>query len=640
MKRLTYSLAAKTAAVILSFVFAVLTAGCVLAGAFMYSERFYTKSPEQIEEEKYAGILCKTAAQISECYGEKNTEELRNLSTSYFTVQDGETGETLINTYENQKYIGKAVFKNMSVYRTVESPGEVYVEEYIGDVDITVYAAENYPLSYSNLLYLKLTDFLYPLRYSIIFIGLLFLLLFVLTMVFIYAAAGRQADGSVKLSFFDKIPFDLLTACIIVIGMLNIAIAENLYAGAEFQLIALSAMFSFDYFIALLYTVSFAVRIKAGTFVKNNVIYRLLRILLRSLKKILGFLGFVFKNLSLVKKIALICVAVLIFDFFVAAVCLSAGAIALLAFLAGLNAVAITVLIIFTAVQLQRIKNGGEKIAEGDIDYKIDTSYMFPEFREFCGSLNNISAGMQNAVDEKMKSERMRTELITNVSHDIKTPLTSIINYVDLIKKEQPEDEKTKEYVAVLDRQSSRLKKLIEDLVEASKASSGSLKVELSECDAGVLLSQTVGEFDERLKKAELTPVLTVPDTSVKIMADGRHLWRVLENLTGNVCKYSLPGTRVYMDLTVRDKKAVITFKNISKYPLNISGDELMERFVRGDTSRNTEGSGLGLSIARSLTELQGGDMKIDIDGDLFKATLKFDLINDLEVSGTAQYNV
>ena len=232
MKRLTYSLAAKTAAVILSFVFAVLTAGCVFAGAFMYSERFYTKSPEQIEEEKYAGILCKTAAQISEYYGEGNTEELKNFSASYFTVRDGETGETLINTYENQKYIGKAVFKNMSVHKTVESPDEVYIEEYLGDVDITVYAAENYPLSYSNLLYLKATDFLYPLRYSIIFIGFLALLLFVLTMVFIYAAAGRQADGSVKLAFTDKIPFDLFTACIIVIGMLNIAIAENLYGGS------------------------------------------------------------------------------------------------------------------------------------------------------------------------------------------------------------------------------------------------------------------------------------------------------------------------------------------------------------------------------------------------------------------------
>lgn len=628
MKRLTYSLAVKTAAIILSFVFAVLTAGCVLAGAFMYSERFYTKSPEQIEEEKYVDILYKTAARISEYYGEKNTEELKNFSTSYFTVQDGETGETLINTYENQKYIGKAVFKNMSVHKTVESLDEVYIEEYIGDVDITVYAAENYPLSYSNLLYLKLTDFLYPLRYSIIFIGLLALLLFVLTMVFIYAAAGRQTDGSIKLSFFDKIPFDLTTVCIIVIGMLNIAIVENLYAGAEFQLIALSAMFSLDYFIALLYTVSFAVRVKSGTFVKNNVIYNLLRVLWRGLKKVLGFLGVVFKNLSLVKKTALICTAVLAFDLLVTVICLSAGALDFFLVLAVLNAAAIAVLIIFTAVQLQRIKNGGEKIAEGDIDYKIDTSYMFPEFREFCGSLNNISAGMQNAVDEKMKSERMRTELITNVSHDIKTPLTSIINYVDLIKKEQPENEKIKEYLDVLDRQSSRLKKLIEDLVEASKASSGSLKVELSECDAGVLLSQTVGEFDERLKNAGLTPVLTVPDMPVKIMADGRHLWRVLENLTGNVCKYSLPGTRVYMDLTVRNGKAVITFKNISKYPLNISGDELMERFVRGDTSRNTEGSGLGLSIARSLTELQGGKIDITSDGDLFKATVSFDIID------------
>ena len=628
MKKLTGSLAAKTTAVILSFVFAVLTAGCVFAGAFMYSERFYTKSPEQIEEEKYAGILYKTAAQISEYYGEGNMEELKGFSASYFTVRDGETGETLINTYVNQKYIGKAVFNNMSVHKTVESPDEIYIEEYLGDVDITVYAAENYPLSYSNLLYLKLTDFLYPLRYSIIFIGLLSLLLFVLTMVFIYAAAGRQADGGVKLSFFDKIPFDLITAAFFPIAYISAWYLSKAYGSMEEIIVRDTLILLLDYFIALLYTVSFAVRIKAGTFIKNNVIYRLLRILWRGLKKAFGFLGAIFKNLSLVKKTVLICAVVLAFDLLVTVICLSAGALDFFLVLAVLNAVAIAVLIIFTAIQLQRIKNGGEKIAEGDIDYKIDTSYMFPEFREFCGSLSNISAGMQNAVDEKMKSERMRTELITNVSHDIKTPLTSIINYVDLIKKEQPENEKIKEYVAVLDRQSSRLKKLIEDLVEASKASSGSLKVELSECDAGVLLSQTVGEFDERLKNAGLTPVLTVPDTPVKIMADGRHLWRVLENLTGNVCKYSLPGTRVYMDLTVRDEKAVITFKNISKYPLNISGDELMERFVRGDTSRNTEGSGLGLSIARSLTELQGGDMHIDIDGDLFKAALEFDLIN------------
>ena len=221
----------------------------------------------------------------------------------------------------------------------------------------------------------------------------------------------------------------------------------------------------------------------------------------------------------------------------------------------------------------------------------------------------------------------MRTELITNVSHDIKTPLTSIINYVDLIKKEKPENEKVKEYLDVLDRQSVRLKKLIEDLVEASKASTGNLTVYLTECEAGVLLSQTVGEFDERLRDAGLTPILNMPETPVKIMADGRRLWRVFENLMSNVCKYSLCGTRAYMELYEKDGKAFIVFKNISKCELNISGDELVERFVRGDTSRNTEGSGLGLSIAKSLTELQKGEMRIEVDGDLFKVTLIFDAI-------------
>ena len=297
MKKPICSLAAKTAAVILSFVFAVLTAGCVLAGAFMYSERFYTKTSEQIEEDKYSAILYKSAYQIAEYYGEGDSEDLNRLPNIYFTVTDSATGITLENTFENQEYTGKSVFKNMSVYKTVEDPGDIYIEEFAGSVDITVYASVNYPLSYSNLLYLRATELLYPLRYSIIFIGLLFLLLFVLTLVFIYAAAGRQADGSVRLLFTDKIPFDLLTACIIVIGMLNIAIVENLYGNAEIQLIALSAMFSLDYFIALLYTVSFAVRIKTGTLIKNNIIYKLLRILLRGLKKAFGFLGFVFKNL-------------------------------------------------------------------------------------------------------------------------------------------------------------------------------------------------------------------------------------------------------------------------------------------------------------------------------------------------------
>lgn len=226
-----------------------------------------------------------------------------------------------------------------------------------------------------------------------------------------------------------------------------------------------------------------------------------------------------------------------------------------------------------------------------------------------------------------MKSERMKTELITNVSHDIKTPLTSIINYIELIEKENIDNETLREYIAVLDRQAARLKKLIEDLVEASKASTGNLTVDMTECDVGVLLQQTVGEYDEKLEKADLKAIVTCPEEPVKIMADGRYMWRVFDNLMNNICKYSQSGTRIYLGLEKTNGKAVVTFKNISRVPLNISADELMERFVRGDSSRSTEGSGLGLSIARSLTELQNGTLSLSVDGDLFKATLTFKTI-------------
>ena len=633
MKRLTGSTAAKTAAVILSFVMAVISVGCVLSGIFMYSERFYTKSLEQIKEEKYEDILYAAANNIADAYKNSQTERLKEYDTLYYTVTDSESGEALLNSYDNQKYIGKAVFKNMGVcydkyyYENEKNDIDgVFIEKPQGEMEVTVYAAENYPLSYTSLFYLKAAEILYPLKYGIIFIGAASALCFILLLVFLYSAAGRGADGEIRLSPFDRIPFDLFTFAAAGLSAASLLLIGCYFASTEMLIITALILFA-DYFIILFYTMSFAVRIKTGTLIKNSIIYKALRLIGRGLKKLFGFMGFLFKNLSLVKKTVLICLTVLIFDLLATLFCVSQGILEVYVVFAGINAVLIAGIIILTAVQLQRIKKGGERIAEGDVEYKIDTAYMTPEFKSFCESLNNISVGMQSAVNEKMKSERMRTELITNVSHDIKTPLTSIINYVDLIKKEKPENEKIKEYIGVLDRQSVRLKKLIEDLVEASKASTGNLTVNLAECEAGVLLSQTVGEFDERLRDAGLTPVLNMPEEPIKIMADGRRLWRVFENLMSNICKYSLSGTRAYMELYQSDGKAFIVFKNISKCELNISSDELTERFVRGDTSRNTEGSGLGLSIAKSLTELQKGEMRIETDGDLFKATLIFDAI-------------
>ena len=222
-----------------------------------------------------------------------------------------------------------------------------------------------------------------------------------------------------------------------------------------------------------------------------------------------------------------------------------------------------------------------------------------------------------------MKSERMKAELVTNVSHDIKTPLTSIINYVDLLQKAKSQEE-AESYLEVLERQSQRLKKLIEDLMEMSKASTGNMVVELKPLDAVEAVNQALGEFSEKLEQAQLTPVITKSQEAIMVLADGRLTWRVLSNLLGNAVKYAMPGTRLYIGLLQTETDVQISLKNISREQLNVNSEELMERFVRGDASRNTEGSGLGLNIARSLMELQAGQLQLLVDGDLFKATLIF----------------
>lgn len=264
-----------------------------------------------------------------------------------------------------------------------------------------------------------------------------------------------------------------------------------------------------------------------------------------------------------------------------------------------------------------------KRMSKGDLDTKVEDKLLLGGFQEYATGLNGLADVAVEAAKNQMKSERMKAELVTNVSHDIKTPLTNIINYVDLLKKAQTQEE-VEEYLEVLDRQSLRLKKLIEDLMEMSKASTGNMTVDLTAVNAVEAVNQALGEFSEKLEKAQLTPVFNPPEDPVMITADGRLTWRVLSNLLGNAVKYALPGTRLYIDLVAVNGQVLISLKNISKEQLNVSSEELMERFVRGDASRNTEGSGLGLNIARSLMELQKGQLQLLVDGDLFKATLIF----------------
>ena len=279
-------------------------------------------------------------------------------------------------------------------------------------------------------------------------------------------------------------------------------------------------------------------------------------------------------------------------------------------------------------VCFRRLRAGTMAMAEGDLETRVDTRRMPPDLREHGEDLNNISMGMSAAVDEKMKSERFKAELITNVSHDLKTPLTSIINYVNLLRATEQTDPKALEYIDVLDRKSQRLKKLTEDLVEASKASTGVLKVEREKIGMEQLIDQALGEWEEKLEARHLSIVKLLPEGETWVYADGRHLWRVIDNLLSNCSKYAMEGTRVYLELTRGKGQAALSVKNVSREAITVPADRLMERFVRGEESRNTEGSGLGLSIARSLTELQGGAFRLTADGDLFKATVTLPLAN------------
>lgn len=377
-------------------------------------------------------------------------------------------------------------------------------------------------------------------------------------------------------------------------------------------------------------------RLKVGGLFKNTVIWRILawfgRVLKTAGKKLSGIIRYLWNNLNVYwKYLGVFCMAVIIELIFVASGSYDGvGVIACVL----VNAVLAFILSV-ALINMNKLKKGASEIAGGNTDYEVDTEHMLGEFKKHGENLNRINDGIQMAVEERMKSERMKTELITNVSHDIKTPLTSIISYVDLLSKENIDNENAREYIDVLERQSARLKKLIQDLIDASKASTGNMPVNLAKMDARVLLEQALGEFAGKLDKKGLKPVVNYHTDNTMVMADGKLLWRTFDNLINNIVKYAQDNTRVYIDLEnetvgvddnnrhmARTSMIKVTFKNISREELNVSGDELMERFVRGDSSRNTEGSGLGLSIAKSLMDIQNGKLEIIVDGDLFKVVL------------------
>ncbi len=516
--------------------------------------------------------------------------------------------------------------------------GEGFYQDDDWSLDVTSYTTKDYTIT----CYL-LSDFPYPdvyqtisrfstritaLRFWLLGVEGCALLLTMILMVYLGCTVGRvPGQTEPVLGPIYRLPPDLAGVLCLILGVGCLGACMELYDSLYLSALLLSVMglLLLGLAVAVLYFVlTICVRIKTHTLVQGSLLYRLLHTLHRGICKLGRGLSRCVGYLPLLWKVFLCYGVLCLGEFLLLMTCTWVSGV--LIFLWFVEKLLLGALVGYVTLSFRRLKAGAEAIAAGDYNTKVKEDHLVMDFKSAADTLNHIQDGMNAAVDSRTRSERLKTELITNVSHDLKTPLTSIVSYVDLLKQEPAGSEAAKEYLEVLDRQSMRLKKLIEDLVEASKASTGNLNLQLEPLDFNMLLGQAMGEYAQRLTAADLTPVMKLPEEPAMVRADGRRLWRVFDNLLGNAVKYAMPGTRLY--LTVEAGSSVTaTFRNISREPLTVSAEDLMERFVRGDASRHTEGSGLGLSIARSLTESMGGSFGLQLDGDLFKVTVSFPLL-------------
>lgn len=447
-----------------------------------------------------------------------------------------------------------------------------------------------------------------------------------LCFIFLLCSAGhKNGKEGITPSVIHEIRLDVYTVVAAVGAFTGLVLAVEwigVNLSSMIELIVLVVLFVAEVVWCTLYFMELAIRLKMGKWWQNTLLYRVLRFFGRICKGFFHGVATLIRGVPMVWRTVLLCLAVCLVEFL--GLMLFYRDTGVLLFFWGLEKVVLCVAVTFAAIMCKNLQEGSEALAEGNLNYKLDTSHMVMTFKEHGENLNRIGEGISAAVEQRMKSEHLKTELITNVSHDIKTPLTSIINYADLIGKEveEGENEHLSEYSEVLLRQSKKLKKLLDDLLEASKATTGNLEVHPEVCDVSVLLSQAVGEYEQRFADKQLETIVKQPEKTVKVMADGRHLWRVFDNLLNNIYKYAQSGSRVYLNVEHDGQDVSVIFRNMSAFPLEMSPEELGERFTRGDKSRHMEGNGLGLSIAKSLTVLQNGDMQIVTDGDLFKVMI------------------
>lgn len=609
-----------------------LTIICGFGVLYNAVEGYYSRNTFDYKETPFSRIIAYNYAQETIDYidGWTNSYDvqsrLENNSTNANIIVYDEDDNQI---YNNRQRIGSNVSEFMfnfvshsqNYYVKVTIPRDIKIED---DFYFTSILLEN-TYRYRNLEILGC---------------IVFFILFLMQLIyFIKKGDNYDEEGKIQCSKLNCVPIDFLSAVIAGVDIcILIVFLEMMYnvpfQSGKFHVLFVLALFWLVYYVNIYYFYSVYVQIRNRILIKNSLIIQIAHFLFEKskilfenykigLNKIIGMIPLVWKvivSIAFVFFFNLFCIFMILIgnDFFV------------IVFLILWILVDLSILVFLCKQSLDwlKLKDTAKQLAQGDLNQQMDTSDMIMDIKEFGENLNQIKIGLNEEVEKRMKSELLKTELVTNVSHDLKTPLTSIINYIDLLKKEESE-EKRKEYIEILERHSLRLKKLTEDLIEASKASTGNVKVNLITTNLCEMITQTTAEFADRFDKNQLSLEVNSSNNDLHILADGKLLYRIFDNILSNACKYSLPQTRVYMDVIESDKTVELAIKNISKERLNINAEDLMERFVRGDSSRNTEGSGLGLSIAKSLTELLGGTMNIIIDGDLFKVILKFNKVEE-----------
>ena len=599
-------------------------------GPYYYSDDrentgFYTGIPAYIN---YIIINKNTSTMYTNIKSEDYEQEKANMKNSkvYWNYVDGQIETTLENlNSENIKYNYNYFYRTSAYLGSVAEYNGYSLEEYniytsYDNSEVNLYTAYGMNQALYEYMMQNKTAPIYGIAISLI-------LLVIITVYLFWSIGHKEGKNEIDLNSIDKMPYEILAIICIIIATMFLSVLANMGGTVDYIILIVGLICYFVcYAMCAIMGVTTIKRIKAKKFFKSFLTYRIIRWIVNKIRKVINAFQ---EKTSENRKL---------FWYYIGFLAVSVMLISL-----SVTGIAVILLIAFWVwvyyklkeyiIKQEKIKNALKSIYEGKTDIKLEPGELKGVLKEMAIYVNDIAGGFSNAIQESLKSERLKTELITNVSHDIKTPLTSIINYVDLLKKEDIKDEKVKEYIDILEQKSQRLKKLIEDLVEASKVSSGNVKLNIESISIKELFGQTIGEFKDRFEEKGLKIEVQMPNEGAKVKADSRYLYRVIENLFSNITKYALENSRVYIDVKEGKKNKEgketlnISIKNISKEKLNISSEELMQRFVRGDRARHTEGSGLGLSIAKSLTELQGGKFDITIDGDLFKVDMEWNKI-------------